>query len=249
MKNRILKIALLLSTATLASHASATVQYHVRSTSVVNCDSAPHGLWTNNDIGGGGCANYFNIYGLLEIDNMAADSSLWTATLTGVAANPAFDRDGDGDLDVDSAIMDLTLSGFTESSDPYKQEGGAAYDPASDVNDGVLPDAINQDIDFFTEIAGTITINSSIYNITNYVDAYAFQFGYGANAKSPTEFGGSAWIQSADIASHHWDLNLSFIPSSTNIIAVPAPAGVIILGLGLFGLGIVRGRNTRPSFL
>jgi hypothetical protein len=232
MRQTAFRLAVLLPIIAIASHASATVKYDVRSTSVVNCDSAPHGLWTNSDMSGGDCANYFNIYGLLEIDNLASDSSYWTATLTGAAANPA----SDGDV----AVLDLYLSGFVESNDPYKEEDGAAYTPT---DDGLLADPVNNDIDFFTNISESIVINGDSYDITHYVGDYAFQFGRGANAKSPTEFGGSAWIQSADMTSDHWDLNLTFLPPSIPTV-VPAPGAIAVFVLGLFGLGFGRIRSS-----
>lgn len=200
--------------------ASANIIYKVSSTSVVNCGGAPHGLWTNGSIGGGSCSNYFDIDGLFNLDNTDANPDNWTAKLTGTAVNPQ------GKV----AVIDIDLSDFVELGGDYKKEGGVTYNGVTDT----------PDIDFFETIVGTIVIDGVNYVISNFM--HDFQFGPGANAKDPNEFGGAAWISNTDPtgaknAHGHWDLNLTF----SN---VPAPAALGLFGLGLAGLGFA-GRRRR----
>ena len=196
---------------------SATVIYNIGSTSKVNCTNSPHGLWTNSEIGGNSCSNYFDIEGTFTIFDDDADSSNWTAKLIATASNPQ-------GLE---AIFDLVLSGFAEAHDPYKKEDGVSYHHHTDPNTGLAAPE-NADIDFFTAILGKITIDSSVFDINDMVGDYAFQFGLGANAKVATEFGGSAWILGN--YSDHWDLNLTFT-------ATPEPATLALIVLGVASLG------------
>ena len=195
--------------------------YHVTDTSKVNCSGAPHGLWTNSDIDGGSCSNYFSIDGSLEIVTDDANSDNWYAELTATAINPQ-------NVEANIAIR------FDDWADghSYKQEGGAPYD-------------INQ-VDFFTKILGVITIDNVDYDIDGFAGGYAFQYGLGANAKDPNVLGASAWIRSctdgtatglACMDSHHWDLNLEISP-------VPVPAAAWLFGTALIGfIGLSRRRN------
>lgn len=202
--------------------AFATIVYDVSSTSVNNCSA--HGLWTSSDIGGGSCSNYFDVQNgsTFTIFNDDADSSNWYAELDLTAVNPQ---------NVEADVF-LTLTGFSDTVGTYKKEGGAAYNPLT--------------MDFFENVLGTIAINGSDYDIDGFVGSYAFQYGLGANAKSATEFGASAWIQSCTdsnvvpgsscMTSHHWDLNLTFTP-------VPEPGPLAIMALGLLGLYSVKRRK------
>lgn len=198
-------------------------------------------LRASSDIGGGQCSNYFDIQSgsTLTIFNDDPDSSNWTAELDLTAENPQ------GVL----ADISIIFGGFRETFDPsvgftrYKKEGGVAYDPAS-MDSTELAGETNNDIDFFTSVllGSSIEVGGNVFNMGpghDVVDTFAFQFGLGANAKSKTEFGGSAWIQPEGIDSHHWDLNLTFS-------RVPEPATLTLLGLGLLGLGL-SGRGRRAA--
>jgi hypothetical protein len=203
----------------LAIPAYATTVYNVSSTSVVNCSGSEHGLWTDSDITGGSCSNYFDIQddSTFTIFNDDADSNNWYAELDMTALNPQ-------GLEAD---IFLTLTGYSQAlpvGGTYKQEGGALYNPAT--------------MDFFSSVLGIIGINGASYDIDGFVGDYAFQYGLGANAKSASEFGGSAWIQScsdshvivsACMTSDHWDLNLTFSE-------VPEPASLVLMSIGLLGM-------------
>lgn len=190
----------------------AAVVYGVTNTSVTGCSGAPHGLWTNSDFGGGSCSNNFSIDGTFTLHNDDADSANWYGILEATAANPQNI----------SAAINLTFSGFQDASANYKQENGAPYNAAT--------------MDFFTAVLGEIDISGTTYAIDSFVGSYTFQYGEGANAKDKNEFGASAWIQSSDMSSHHWDLNLT-------LSEVPLPAGVWLFGSALIGLGVVKRRN------
>ena len=197
--------------------AQAAKVYNVSSTSVTNCGSAPHGLWTNNYYSGA-CGNYFDIQdgSTFTFNNDDANPANWTGSLNMTAQNPF------GLV----ATMSFTLGGFAETG-AYKKEGGVAYDPVTDT----------PDIDFFTVLSGIIFIDGETFEVAPM--AYNFQFGTGANAKSPTEFGGSSWLKSVgeqDQFNGHWDINLTFTE-------VPGPAAAGLIGLGLIGIGLARRRR------
>lgn len=213
MINKAITKTLFALAALIALPAQAVVVYDVSSTSVVNCSGAAHGLWTNGDIGGGSCSNFFDIQdgSTFTLFNDSGDSSDWTGQLVATAMNPQ------GVV----ADINLTFSNFAETHDDYKQEGGIAYDPFTDT----------PDIDFFLSVAGSIDINGTNYNIDSFVENFGFQYGLGANAKTSFEYGASAWIQSPDIRSHHWDLNLVFTP-------VPEPTTLALFGIGIIGVSL-----------
>lgn len=207
--------------------ANAVVVYDVSDTGKLGCKDRPHGLWTNKEFGDGnpnGCkakANFFSIQDGTQfiLYNDSADSSDWYATLTGTAQN------GHGQI----ASIDLTFENYLDALiDPYKYkvEGGSSYNPDAQ--------------DFFTDVNGSIDVYGNSYAITDFVPGYTFQYGLGANAKRADEHGGSAWVQSADIDSHHWDLNLKFEKAS-----VPEPSILMLMLLGLVGLVGFRGRQAR----
>jgi hypothetical protein len=219
-----------LALAMIAGTASAAIlTYDVSSTPVVNCGSAPHGLWTNR-LFGGACGNYFDIQ---PGSKFIVDTAGGTATLTGSAINPQ------GKV----ASFALSLGGFLETTHGsgfiYKKEGGPAYDPVTDA----------PDIDFFTTGSGTISIDGVDYTL-NLADPFTsntlFQFGgddgIGANAKNG-DFGASAWINMLDASGRalaHWDFNINLKLVTDK---VPEPAALALFGLGLVGLAIGRRRQ------
>lgn len=217
-----------------AGAANAGVVFSVSSTSVANCGSAQHGLWTNGEnFSGGSCGNYYDIQNgmTFTLNNDDADSSNWTGSLNGFAVNPQ------GVL----AEIDLALSGFAEVGN-YKKEGGIAYDDGNDT----------PDIDFFEEISGSISFFAGTPGEFTYtVNAgdpvpmgLNFQWGQGANAKSPSEYGGSVWLNMLDengqAVGGHFDLNLTFEVLETTNEEIPEPGMLAILGLGLVTLGVAR---------
>lgn len=225
-------------TGVLSPIALADVIYDVSDTSVVNCSSAPHGLWTNNDTGGGSCSNYYSMQAgsTLTIFNNDPNQANWTAALSATAENP------NGVI----ATINLNFSQFLETSTFKAESGNGSYSSNPGAFDSVdLASASNVDIDFFKTISGTIAfsdvtnVNVSVnpISIVSMVGNYSLQFGMGANAKSASEFGASAWIQTEDMTGNdHWDLNLK-------LAAVPAPSMLILLSIALLNLGLVRRRT------
>lgn len=181
--------------------------------------SCSHGLWTNTL--GSGCSNR---YSFRDGTIFSVDTDAGTGTFTGTAINNL------GTV----ATLDLSLSGLVDTLDgtgfDYKA-GGGPYDPATQ--------------DYFTNASGTIKVGDRTYTL-NPSDPFAgntvFQFGNGANDKT-SAFGGSSWINMLKPwgkALPHWDLNfnLSHVPTE-----VPAPAGALLLGLGLAGVWGARRRK------
>ncbi len=185
-----------------------------------------HGLWTNQDFGDGSDSEkYKNYFSIQAGSTLTVDKT----TGTGSAILDATAKNGDG-LEADIQIT------FTEYVDDmtagdYKQEGGLPYD--------------GNNVDFFTSILGTITIDNMIYDIDDFI-MFNFQIGLGANAKSKTAFGASAWINCGDgarpntdcMSSDHWDLNLDLTPT-------PIPGALVLFGMGLAGLGVIRKRSVK----
>lgn len=214
--NRTQFLSVLLTGSIMAAGAEAKVIYDVSSASAEHCQGARYGVHTTTTDFGGACGKLFDFQDgtQLTLENDAADTSLWTASLTGTAINPF------GKI----ATIDLLFTGFRETYSGYYQSGGAVYDPSSDT----------PDIDFFTDIAGTIDVDGEVFNFDHFAGDTAFQYGLGANAMSTSEFGGSAWIQGDD--SLHWDLNMNFAE-------VPEPSSMGLLGLGLLSLAGLRKRR------
>lgn len=213
-------ILFILATVTLLfSNVTYAITYQV--SDATSGSSYPHGLWTSQDIQTGSGSPYFSIDGLLNIDDSDINPNNWSATLVAKATNPQ-GLEADINLAFNNWVTDYN----------YKQEGGLPYNSAN--------------VDFFTSVLGTITIDNKTYDIDAFAGGFGFQYGLGANAKNPNAFGASAWVQScqngtngACMKSHHWDLNLNLTP-------VPIPGAVFLFGSGLFGLGIFR-RKSRAA--
>lgn len=231
MKHIPAKLLFSIILAFVAIPAQAVVIYDVTSTTRINCEGAPHGLWTNTDLGSPSCdQNFFDIQDgtTLTIFN---DN---TALLVGGAQNP-HDK---------MATIYLELSGFTNDHTTINNiKNPGLGNPAT--------------WDFFKEISGWIEIDDDKYAIGGSVPGYAFQLGDGANDKT-TAFGASSWIQSPPnsinsdgvnpctgeficMTSHHWDLNLELTrrpPEGDE--QIPAPSSLALLGLGLLWFGVRR---------
>tara|TARA_R110002110_G_scaffold119309_1_gene293712 strand:- start:16856 stop:17527 length:672 start_codon:yes stop_codon:yes gene_type:complete len=216
MKHHAKSVALLLfGFISFSSHAS--IIFDVTNTLDVNCAGSPHGLWTNSDLVGGNCSNYFSMEGTFTLYNDDADNANWYAVLSSTAINPQNTN----------ADVNLTFSGFQDSWSPYKQEDGAPYNPST--------------MDFFTNILGTIDIAGTSYDFDSFVGDYVFQYGEGANAKDENEYGASAWIQSADISSHHWDINLTLTPSLGDfVVEVPEPSPLLLYTLAILSFVMAK---------
>jgi len=203
------RVTFVLVLCSAAAVSQAGLIYKVSNTSVTNCSGSPHGLWTSRSIGGSRCSNYFSISdGTLSIVNKNGKKF---ARLTASATNP------DGLV----ANIDLGFGKFRRES-TYKREGG-----------GPLVDAI----DFFRKVKGVIAIGGKEFKINSFVSNYAFQFGPGANAKSASEYGASAWIRGPHLGSPHWDLNLT-------LTKVPEPGVLALLFVGLLG-GLAARKRAR----
>jgi hypothetical protein len=73
----------------LSATAQATTVYNVQSTSIVNCGSASHGLWTGQQkFSGGSCGDYYDISGAHTVNDDNADTNNWTGNFNAFAINP-----------------------------------------------------------------------------------------------------------------------------------------------------------------
>ena len=189
--------------------------------------SCPHGVWTNTL--SSGCDQKFSFQ---DGTTFSVDTDAGTGTFSGTAINQSGE----------TLTFDLTLSGLLDTLDgtgfAYKGNGGP-YDPA------------NQD--YFTSIAGTFGLTSPgrddgpfpfrIDDSDPMAGNTVFQFGVGANDKTG-DFGGSSWLNILNPnfdRMPHWDLNfdLALRPGTP----VPAPAGILLFGLGLAGAWSMRRRK------
>lgn len=200
--------------------ASADIIYDVSSTGLLNCGpSGHHGLWTNNDVSGGSCPNYFDFQSgsTLVIDNSNANSALWTATMTATARNPSNVL----------ATLDLVFSGFSDDHTAFtvKNGGGAS---AAEIADWL----------FFSDVSGTISVAGySTYTINDLAGTTGLQIGMGANDKTHT-FGASAWLK-GNFGSDHWDINMDLA-----LADVPEPGLLSLMAIGLLAMGLATRRRS-----
>lgn len=164
--------------------ANITNIWAVSDTAIINCTSAPHGLWTSSlNVGASACNDYFSFNSgstFTEFDD-------GTAVLDATATNP------DGFL----ADIDITFGGFSNTHSPVKSGGG--------------PELASW-VFYETITSGNITIDSVDYAMSLF-GAYALQIGDGANDKSDA-FGASAWldVSGGGYTGGHWDLNMDLAP-------------------------------------
>lgn len=205
--------------------------YDISDTSAVNCgsgpSSSPHGLWTNNFVGGGTCSNYFSVTGgTLIVDKTDGDPNNWFGDLVGTAENPQ------GLV----AEFDIDLTGFEETH-PTHKEGGGSYDHTTDTPDW----------DFFTGVAGTLTIDGTTYTIDGlHNDNFPFQYGLGANDKD-SAFGASTWFNISAASNTQMDFNLVLERRGGGDGDIPEPATLGLLGISLAGLGFAARRRRQAS--
>ena len=210
-----MKIKLATGAAIIAMAFATPAQAEVIDYDVSNATSGscPHGLWTNNAFTSDNCNKR---YSFQDGTTFSVDTDAGTGTFSGTAIN----RLGQ------TATLNLTLSGLLDTLDgtgfTYKA-GGGPYNPSTQ--------------DYFTGAMGTIMIGGATYTL-NPMDPFAgqttFQFGPGANDFT-SDFGGSAWLNILDPhgnALRHWDINFDL---GHRPVAVPAPAGLALFGLGLLG--------------
>lgn len=204
-----------------------------------------HGLYTFGKQSTGSAA--YSIQDGTSFIINASDSSNILGRLVGTANNS----------DGDTARFDVLLSGFAETSN-YKKENGKDYSAIDDIA-GVLAAIGNGDIDFFTDILGTVSILDygasvarlfDIATCTNCADSFGlfgFQFGEGANGKNSTAFGAAAWVGVGTEfdKNSHWDFNLTFSnPTETSTSTVNGPS---VVALFLLGLAMVTTRKFLPA--
>lgn len=231
MKTTISKLLISAVAALFLIPVQATILYNVTDTGPTGsgCDSTHgHGLWTASDFNGtgGSCENFFSIDSMtLEIDDSAANSMDWTGLLSGTAIN------SNGII----ASVELELSGYSEDHTAFSLKTGGSGAHVADWT-------------FFSDMFGEIVFSSankdgiSEFEIEGIVGNYGFQMGDGANDKTATPDGASAWIRSPDSSgytetnTYHWDLNLDL----ELVTEAPEPMTLALLGLGLLGLGVRR---------
>lgn len=220
-KKNLLALIILTSLGSLliSVNALADVVYSVSSTSALNCSANPgeHGLWTNSDVPGGACSNYFDFDSgsTLTLFNSDSDTSNWTAVLDATATNPQ------------NLVADILLT-FSNFSDDH-----SAFDVK---NGGGASSAEIADWLFFRDVSGAIDIGGVPYGINDLSGNTGLQIGVGANDKT-IAFGASAWLLGT-FNSSHWDINIDL-----EVADVPEPGLLTLLGLGLLGLGSLRRRR------
>lgn len=219
------KLAFLLAAFTASASQAGITTYEVDSYADAK---GAHALWTNKDFRD----NKFKASSLLLTvdDRGTASVADDTARLHGVVNSSR-----------QTAVVDLMFSGAMQALDKknyrYKKENGLRYNDLFKNNNSPL---------FWSDISGSIRVDQDVYDVDRHVlnngKLFTFQMGYGANAKSKTDFGGSSWVQTCKngvtagmkcMDSHHWDLNLKLTKKESD---VPEPSVFALMALGAAGL-------------
>ncbi len=159
-----------------------------------------------------------------------------------------------------SAEIDIRFDQWSEDDSKYS-DGSARKVKNKEFDDEGKPTvsdpgSFSEDWIFFDDFIGTINFSNDGFTSTNdtYEISYsnlmkkpAMQVGTGANDKDDA-FGASVWIDALVGTEYEdWDINMSLsgaIIDIPEVPEVPAPAGLGIFALGLFGLAAARKRKT-----
>ncbi len=226
MKSTLLKTVLtgaVLLGASMSSQAASLTKLWDVSNAGYDCGQESHGLWTNDAFTQADpyCDGFDEIYYGFNAGSTLAEYDNGTAQLTATAIN------GNGSV----ANINISFSSFSDDHNGRTVKLNNAE---------VLAGDFAQDWTFYTHFEGTIEIWGQTFNMS-IGDMPAMQIGQGANDKDDN-FGASMWMLVNNWGpAAHWDLNMNL--EALDIPEVPAPAGLGILALGLFGLAAARKRK------